>query len=573
MLCGPYVPRMPRMRSGEAGSREDIGQLFQISLPQDRKAIWEKLIEEIRPGSIVIQGANVSCARDIGKFVKRVMTICTDVGIPRELMPLIGITQEGGWISRVDDIANSPGNMALGACDSMEMTYSSYRAMGEELRACGVQWDLAPTVDVNTEPSNPIIGVRSFGDDPGLVSRHAVYAMHGLRDAGVLSCVKHFPGHGASTADSHLTLPEIGKGLEDLERCDLRPYAAAVEDNVDSIMISHIHYPHLEKGGAPLPASLSKRVVTGILRNRMGYDGLVLTDSLSMAAVADNFPMEAAAAMAIDAGVDVLECAVPEKYLELYDGLKTSLDSGRLKRGRIRESLARFRKLRRIAAGMERKGAMWSQDVRRRVTERATFSAVTEVNSTGTFSLTRPGAGKVHTVFFSRNRLLEERQSERSESPAVRILAEWGLRPGKDLYLPRHLEMERAEEAAQVILSATGAADSVIVFSNDALSGQAQRATPPQMVLAKKIASGATGRVAVVGTGTPYEAAYIREIPYIAAYSHRHDALLASVGVLMGAMHAGGRVPVTVPRNVDGQRGVKTYRARRSGTVQASENK
>ncbi len=195
-----------------------MGQLFQISLPQDNTARWEKLIEEIRPGSIVIQGANVSSSRDIKAFVKRVKVICSNVGIPQDHAPLIGITQEGGWISRIDDIANSPGNMALGACDSRESTYASYRAMGEELRSCGIQWNLAPTADVNTEPTNPIIGVRSFGDDPEHVSRHTVYAMEGLRDAGVLSCVKHFPGHGASKSDSHLTLPEIDKGIQHLRR-------------------------------------------------------------------------------------------------------------------------------------------------------------------------------------------------------------------------------------------------------------------------------------------------------------------------------------------------------------------
>ena len=525
---------------------ENIGQLFQISLPQDNTARWEKLIEEIRPGSIVIQGANVSSSRDIKAFVKRVKLICSNVGIPQDQAPLIGITQEGGWISRIDDIANSPGNMALGACDSRESTYASYRAMGEELRSCGIQWNLAPTADVNTEPTNPIIGVRSFGDDPGHVSRHTVYAMKGLRDAGVISCVKHFPGHGASKSDSHLTLPEIDKGIQELKKIDLLPYRAAIKNNADSIMISHIHFPHIEKNGLPVPASLSRKVVTDLLRDKMNYDGLILTDSLSMAAVADNFNMEKAAVMAVEAGVDVLECAVPERYIELYNGLRASLSSGGVKRSRIARSLARFTELRRTLSGIGGKAAPWSIAVRKHVTVEATFSTVTEINSLQDFRLPAPGAGKVHTVFFSRNRFLEEKQARRNESPVTPALNEWGLRPGMSLQLPRGIGKHSIAGEVDRIAAAAGEGDAVIVFANDALSGHVLNDIPPQMLFARKLASGMRGRVAVVGTGTPYEATFIREIPYIAAYSYRHDALLASVGVLAGAVRARGRQPVKI---------------------------
>lgn len=533
----------------DSALHEYIGQLFQISLPQDRKSSWAGLIEEIRPGSIVIQGANVSCARDIRKFVSRVNRICIDADIPWKMMPLICITQEGGWISRVDDIANSPGNMALGACGDIESVYSSYRAMSEELRLCGIQWNLAPTVDVNTEPANPIIGVRSFGDHPETVSKHTAAAIRGMRDAGVLSCAKHFPGHGASTTDSHLVLPSIGRDMKELEKYDLRPYRTAIEGKVDSIMISHIHFSQLEKGTVPLPASLSGKVVTELLRGVMGYDGLVLTDSLSMAAIADNFPMEKAAVMAIDAGVDVLECAVPDRYLELYTGLVASVRSGRIKRGRIRESLMRFGRLRRILAGAENDAVPWSAEVRRRVTGQATFYAITEVNRIDGFRLPAASDGKVHSVFFSRSRLLEEKRNaagQGRESPASRALIEWGLRPGMSLQLPRNMAAERVAEEAGRILSSARGTDSVVVFANDALAGHGSKDVPPQMMLAKKLASGLKGRVAVVGTGTPYEAAFIREIPYVAAYSYRHDALLAAVGVLAGALRAGGRLPVNI---------------------------
>jgi beta-N-acetylhexosaminidase len=525
---------------------KDVGQLFQISLPQEKKSSWRKLIEDIRPGSIVIQGANVSRAQDIKTFIKKVSSICLDAGIPQNRMPLMGITQEGGWISRIDDIANSPGNMALGACDGRTSTYSSYRAMSEELRMCGIQWNLAPTVDINTEVTNPIIGVRSFGDNTENVSRHTLYAIEGLRDGGILSCAKHFPGHGASKSDSHITLPEIGKEMRELEKVDLQPYYAAIRNNVDSIMISHIYFPHIEKNGIPVPASLSRRVVTDLLRNRMGYNGLILTDSLSMAAVADNFPMETAAVMAIEAGVDVLECAVPEKYLELHSGLMESVKSRQVKRGRIVESLVRFRELRRILKNIGTNARPWSPALRNHVSGLSTFSAITEINSMNGFRLPAPGAGRVHTVFFSRSRFLEEKQVLKSESPATRAVTEWGLQPGMSLQLPRSIETSKAVREAKNLSARAGKTDAAVVFVNDALSVQSKAGVSSQIAFVREVASRMRGKVAVVGTGTPYEASLLGKTPYIAAYSYRHDALLASIGVLIGAVHARGHLPVTI---------------------------
>ena len=546
MLGIVYIGKRLRSRMNNINLLKDVGQLFQISLPQERKASWKKLIEDIRPGSIIIQGANVSRAQDIRTFVKKISSICQGAEIPQNRRPLIGITQEGGWISRIDDIANSPGNMALGACDARASTYSSYRAMSEELRMCGIQWNLAPTVDINTEAANPIIGVRSFGDNPENVSRHTLYAIEGLRDGGVLSCVKHFPGHGASKSDSHITLPEIGKEMRELEKVDLQPYYAAIRNNVDSIMISHIYFPRIEKSGIPVPASLSRRVVTDLLRNRMGYNGLILTDSLSMAAVADNFPMEIAAGMAIDAGVDVLECAVPEKYLELYNGLIESVKSGKVKHGRITESLKRFQELRKILSRIGRDAIPWSPAVRNHVTAISTFSAITEINNLKNYRLPAAGTGKVHTVFFSRSRFLEEKNAGKSESPATRAVTEWGLSPGTSLQLPRTIELNRAVEEAGNISTMVGKTDGVVVFVNDALSGPCKTGVPSQIAFVREVTSRMKGKVAVVGTGTPFEASLFGKIPYIAAYSYRHDALLASIGVLTGAVHAGGHIPVTI---------------------------
>jgi beta-N-acetylhexosaminidase len=218
---------------------------------------------------------------------------------------LIAIDEEGGDVTRLAHRTGSPypGNAALGAVDDENLTRAVYAAIGADLVAAGINLDLAPTVDVNTADDNPIIGTRSFGADPQLVARHARAAVEGLQSAGVAACAKHFPGHGATVADSHLSLPTVDVPLEVLRERDLPPFAA-VAASARAVMSAHIRVPALTGDD---PATFSRAALQGLLRDELGFRGAIITDALEMAgAAASAGGIPQAAVRALTAGADLL---------------------------------------------------------------------------------------------------------------------------------------------------------------------------------------------------------------------------------------------------------------------------
>ncbi|WP_433190409.1 beta-N-acetylhexosaminidase [Actinoallomurus sp. CA-150999] len=217
---------------------------------------------------------------------------------------LVAVDDEGGDITRLEAATGSsyPGHRALGAIDDPALTRDVAAAIGGELAALGVNLDLAPVADVNTNPMNPIIGVRSFGADPAVVAAHSAAFVGGLQSRGVAACAKHFPGHGDTDRDSHLTLPTVSRDEADLRRIDLPPFAAAIRAGVRSVMSAHVLVPALDTE----PATVSERILTGLLRAEMGFEGVVITDALNMNAIQDTMGIEAGAVHAMSAGADLL---------------------------------------------------------------------------------------------------------------------------------------------------------------------------------------------------------------------------------------------------------------------------
>lgn len=197
---------------------------------------------------------------------------------------VISLDEEGGDVTRLAYHVGSPypGNAALGAVDDVELTHRVYRAIGSELAACGINLDMAPDADVNTADDNPVIGTRSFGNDSALVARHTVAAVRGLQSVGVAACVKHFPGHGATRVDSHLAIPVVDVTVEVLRERELVPFQAAIHAGAKSIMTAHVAVPSVTGN---TPATLSHEALTGLLRQELGYDGVVISDALDMHAI------------------------------------------------------------------------------------------------------------------------------------------------------------------------------------------------------------------------------------------------------------------------------------------------
>jgi beta-N-acetylhexosaminidase len=257
---------------------------------------------------------------------------------------LLGIDEEGGDVTRLAHRLGSPypGNAALGAVDDPAVTRRIYHAIGAELDQLGINLDLAPTVDVNTADDNPIIGTRSFGADPHLVAVHAAAAVAGLQSARVAACAKHFPGHGATLADSHRELPTVDIDLDLLRGRELPPFAAAIKAGTKSIMTAHIRVPALT-GDAP--ATFSRAVLVDLLRDELGFDGVVITDALEMlGAVRFAGSIPAAAVLALAAGADLL-CIGAEVDAELTiacaDEIVAAVRDGRLPLCRLEDAARR----------------------------------------------------------------------------------------------------------------------------------------------------------------------------------------------------------------------------------------
>ncbi|MFI7544222.1 glycoside hydrolase family 3 protein [Actinoplanes sp. NPDC049599] len=277
---------------------------------------------------------------------------------------IVAIDEEAGDVTRFESRHGSsrPGNLGLGAIDDPELTHAVARDLGLELAHAGITLDYAPDTDVNSNPDNPIIGVRAFGAEPGLVARHGAAWIGGLQEAGVAACAKHFPGHGDTAVDSHHAVPVIDRSRERLAEVELVPFRAAIAAGVQSIMTGHLLVPAYDP---ELPATLSRRILTGLLREELGFQGLIVTDGIEMQGVRRTYGLEGATVRALAAGADAIcvggDHADERTALRLRDAIVAAVRSGELSEERLRDAAARVRKL--AAWTVERQTAIGARAV------------------------------------------------------------------------------------------------------------------------------------------------------------------------------------------------------------------
>jgi beta-N-acetylhexosaminidase len=257
---------------------------------------------------------------------------------------VVAIDEEAGDVTRIEARTGSsrPGNLALGAIDDVTLTESVAAHLGRDLASVGVTLDYAPDADVNTDPDNPVIGSRAFGADPELVGRHTAAWVRGLQSSGVAACAKHFPGHGNTSVDSHLDLPVIKASRAELDTAELVPFRAAIEAGVRSVMSAHLRVPAIDPD---LPATLSWRIMTELLRQELGFTGLIVTDAIEMRAVADQYGIAGATVAALVAGADAVcvggEHADEATAVRLRDAIVDAVISGVLPQARLVDAAAR----------------------------------------------------------------------------------------------------------------------------------------------------------------------------------------------------------------------------------------
>ena len=349
---------------------EKIGQMLMVEFRYwtenggERKPVTE-LNDEIREaikkykfGGIILFAENVVETEQTTRLTHDIQKTSID----NDVLPmLLSIDQEGGIVVRLGTGTSLPGNMALGATRDNDLAYRYGQIIGEEIKSLGININLAPSLDVNNNPNNPVIGLRSISSDPHLVGELGSNVIKGLQDTGVSAAVKHFPGHGDTAVDSHVGLPEVDKSLEEVNNMELIPFRKAANEGVDMIMTSHISYPQLEKDTAisksdgsevHIPATLSDDILTGIIREDMGYDGIIITDAMNMKAISTHFGEEEAVLMTIQAGTDIplmptsLQSTKDlEKLDSIIDTVVKAVDSGELTEERIDQSVRRILEL------------------------------------------------------------------------------------------------------------------------------------------------------------------------------------------------------------------------------------
>lgn len=523
---------------------EKVGQLFilfsygQTAQSDDARntALYgvpnaAQVIDEFMPGGYILFSArdNVSNPTQVAQLSNGLQEAALDTGAGIPL--LVSTDQEHGIVTRIGPPATQfPGNMALGAGRSAQDARTAARISGRELAAMGIHQNNAPDVDVNINPDNPVIGVRSFSSRTELVSELGAATIRGYQDdARVIATAKHFPGHGDTATDSHTGLPVITHTLEEWETIDAPPFRAAIAAGVDSIMTAHIVVPSLDDSGDP--ATLSKPIVTGQLRENMGFDGVIVTDGLEMAGVRQQYGDGEVAVRALEAGVDQL--LLPADPPEAYRAINEALDNGRLTEERIDESVKR------ILAMKHSQGVVARPTVQ-----------VARINTwvgTGRHLRTAQQISD-RTTTLVRN----ENASLPTDVQGKRVLVTgWGVSTTQTL------ADELAERGATVTVVSTGTApsaaqraavvataqdnDLTVLLTNNVGVGSAQ-----QQFAEELYASGAD--VVTAAVRNPYDIAKLPEAPnFLATYSWSPVAIASLAKVITGEVAPTGKLPVDVP--------------------------
>jgi beta-N-acetylhexosaminidase len=322
-----------------AALKEKVGQMFIVALQGEALAREEKAIIERYPfGGFILFSRNCCEPAQI---------LCLSRSLwetANTHPPFISIDEEGGRVHRFPKpFTHFPPAARIGETDDATLAYRTARATAEELALVGINLDFAPVLDVNTNPHNPVIGDRSFAADPQKVTAVGERWIQGLRDGGIIPCGKHFPGHGDTDKDSHFALPVVHRPLAELEKVELPPFVGACRNKVESLMTAHVLYQALDP---KLPATLSHKIITGLLREKLDYDGVVFSDDMEMRAISDNYHQEEAVALCVRAGIDVmLFCHDLSRAIHAFEFLCSEFENDLTVRARVKKSYERITRL------------------------------------------------------------------------------------------------------------------------------------------------------------------------------------------------------------------------------------
>ena len=529
LLIGVVCPQTAALTNPEIDTmiaemtiEEKVGQLIMVGFDgtQANEAI-ETHIRERFVGGVVLFSRNIQSPKQTAELTNQLQRLAesTAHGVPL----FIGIDQEGGWVIRLKEGATVlPGNMALGATGSTELAERAGEITAAELAAVGVNLNFAPVMDVNNNPQNPVIDRRSFGGSPELVSRLGVAYLRGLQRNGVLGTAKHFPGHGDTTVDSHFDLPTVNHNRERIRALELHPFRAAIDADVAAIMTAHIVYPAFDPDR---PATLSPTILTNLLREELGFDGLLITDAMEMKAIDDRYRSGEAAVMAIEAGADIVMVLwTLTKQNEVFDTLLSAVKSGRISQARLDQSVERILKSKATSAfdrrfvDVDAVGGIVGSDAHRQLAQTIASQAITVVgNRNSTLPLKLEPETSV-LILSASSSLFESFKAHHPNTVEAKI----PRKPEAENILPQlTLQIKNAD----VVIAG--------IMNND------------QAAFIQQVSLGTTIPVIVIALGSPYT---LRGCPAVSASIATYDihdaSVSAAVEVILGAREAQGKLPV-----------------------------
>ena len=297
----------------------------------------KNLISQYKVGGLIFYSNNLVNSQQTVQLLNQIKSD----NVPNPMPLLLSVDQEGGSVSRLPGgLINFPTNKVIGAINNTQFSYKIGTILGRELKGFGFNLDFAPVLDINSNPNNPVIGDRSFGTNPEIVSKLGIQTMKGIQSQHIIPTIKHFPGHGDTDIDSHLELPIVNKTLTQLKKLELIPFVRAIDNGADVVMVAHILLPKLDD---QFPASMSKKIMTEILRKQLNFKGVVITDDMTMQAVTNHFTIGRAAVESVKAGSDIILVAHDyNKIVETISSLKTAVQKGEISEQRINDSVSRI---------------------------------------------------------------------------------------------------------------------------------------------------------------------------------------------------------------------------------------
>ncbi|AZM64202.1 MULTISPECIES: glycoside hydrolase family 3 protein [unclassified Streptomyces] len=465
------------------------------------------------------------------------------LGLPTPVPSLISIDQEHGVNVRIGSGATQlPAAMALGAGRSLADARTAGWISGTELAALGIHQNFAPVADVNVNPANPVINVRSFGADPRAVARMVAAQVSGYQRSGVVACAKHFPGHGDTGEDSHTGLPVITHSREEWERIDAPPFRAAIAAGVDSIMTAHLQVPALDPSNDP--ATLSPAILQGVLRGELGFDGVIVTDALNMTGVRTKYGDDRVPVLALKAGADQL--LFPPDIAVAYNGVLAAVRSGEITESRLEESVLRILRIKDKAGLLDGSPYVSRREVDRDVGARGHRRAAARI------------AERTTTLLVNEDETLPLRRGQRKllvvgAAPAfptddTRTTVPELARAFDELgYRTTHLATGRAPDAAAIdaAVAAARGRDAVVVTTENVDATSTQRT-----LVSRLLATGVP--VVHLAVRNPYDIAHLDGVPAsLACYCWTEVELRAAARVIAGRVDPRGRLPVPVQRADD----------------------